>query len=214
MATTIQRLEDIIIPIVTELGLELFDLEFTSSNVRVTIDKTPVDGAPGVIDLGDITAVTRAVSRALDEHDPIAERYSLEVSSPGLERSLRTPLHFERAVGQTISVKTVPNADLERRLKGVLVRAGAVGAPAAEPDPSSAAPAGDPADSIDLLLDDGAVRTVAHRDIEKVRTVFEWGPEPRPAKPKTKPKAVAAAKAAAGDPTKSKKKKKKKVNAS
>jgi len=204
MATTIRRLEDIITPIVDELGLELFDLEFTSSTVRVTIDKAPADGAPGVIDLSDITAVTRAVSRALDEHDPIVERYSLEVSSPGLERSLRTPLHFERAVGQTITVKTVPNADLERRLKGVLVRAGAVGAPTAEPDPSSAAPVVDPADSIDVLLDDGAVRTVALRDIDKARTVFEWGPEPRAAKPKTKPKAGAAAKA--GDPTKSKKK--------
>lgn len=212
MATTIQRLDDIISPIVTELGLELFDLEFSSSTVRVTIDKAPVDGVPGVIDLGDITAVTRAVSRALDEHDPIADRYALEVSSPGLERSLRTPLHFERAVGQTVSIKTVPNADLERRLKGVLVRAGSVGAPPADPDPSATAPAPDPADSIDVALDDGAVRTVALRDIDKARTVFEWGPEPRPTKPKPKPTTGAAAKAAKGDPTTSKKKKK--VNAS
>lgn len=210
MATTIQRLDDIISPIVTELGLELFDLEFSSSTVRVTIDKAPVDGVPGVIDLGDITAVTRAVSRALDEHDPIAERYSLEVSSPGLERPLRTPRHFERAVGQTVSIKTVPNADLERRLKGVLVRAGSVGAPAADPDPSSTAPAPDPADSIDLALDGGEVRTVALRDIDKARTVFEWGPEPRPTKPKPKP--TTGTKASKGDPTTSKKKKK--VNAS
>lgn len=210
MATTIQRLDDIITPIVTELGLELFDLEFTSSTVRVTIDKAPVDGVPGVIDLGDITAVTRAVSRALDEHDPIAERYALEVSSPGLERSLRTPRHFERAVGQTVSIKTVPHADLERRLKGVLVRAGSVGAPVPAPDPASTAPAPDPADSIDVALDGGAVRTIALRDIDKARTVFEWGPEPRPTKPKPKP--TTGAKASKGDPTTSKKKKK--VNAS
>src|SRR4051812_9407845 len=110
MATVIQRLEDIVIPIVDELGLELFDLEFASSTVRVTIDKAPVDGVPGVIDLGDITAVTRAVSRALDEHDPIVDRYSLEVSSPGLERTLRTPRHFERAVGQLVAVKLLPGA--------------------------------------------------------------------------------------------------------
>ena len=51
MATMIQRLDDIITPIVTDLGLELFDLEFTSSTVRVTIDKAPVDGEPVPIDL-------------------------------------------------------------------------------------------------------------------------------------------------------------------
>jgi ribosome maturation factor RimP len=179
MATMLQRLDDIITPIVAELGLELFDLEFTSSTVRVTIDKAPVDGRPVPIDLSDITAVTRAVSRALDEHDPIPDRYSLEVSSPGLERSLRTPLHFERAVGQTVSIKTVPSSELARRLKGRLVRAGSVGAPAASPDV-------DPATSLDLELDGGEIRTVPYAELDKARTVFEWGPEPRPTKPKPK----------------------------
>ena len=221
MATTTQRLDDIITPIVTELGLELFDLEFASSTVRVTIDKAPVDGRPGVIDLADITAVTRAVSRALDEHDPIAERYSLEVSSPGLERSLRTPVHFERAVGQLVSIKTVPGSTSARRLKGTLTRAGAVGEASSEPGASSepiegAAPA-DPASSIDLVVD-GDVHTIAYADIDKARTVFEWGPEPRPSKPKPKPAAKTKrdSKAAAGSgaaESKQPKPKKKKVNA-
>jgi ribosome maturation factor RimP len=216
MATTTQRLDDIITPIVTELGLELFDLEFASSTVRVTIDKAPVDGRPGVIDLGDITAVTRAVSRALDEHDPIAERYSLEVSSPGLERTLRTPRHFERAIGQLVSVKTVPHAAGERRVKGTLTRAGAVGTAAPAPDDVEVDVAA--ADSIDVLVD-GAVHTIAYADIDKARTVFEWGPEPRPSKPKPKPaaKTKTASKAAASDAASSKQpkpKKKKKVNAS
>jgi ribosome maturation factor RimP len=180
MATMLQRLDDIIAPIVTELGLELFDLEFTSSVIRVTIDKAPVDGEPVPIDLSDITAVTRAVSRALDEHDPIPDRYSLEVSSPGLERTLRTLLHFERAVGQTVSIKTVPRSDLERRLKGRLLRAGLVGA-----EPASTVT--DPASSLDVELGTDDVRTVAFDDIDKARTVFEWGPEPRPTKPKDGP---------------------------
>lgn len=192
MATITQRLEDIIVPIVTDLGLELFDLEFAGATVRVTIDKAPADGVPGVIDLGDITAVTRAVSRALDEHDPIVDRYSLEVSSPGLERPLRTPLHFERAIGQIVSIKTVAvrgaSPSVERRLKGTLVRAGAVGAPLAQPDegdPDAGVP--EASTSIDVVLDDGRVRTVVYDDIDKARTVFEWGPEPRSSKPKTKP---------------------------
>jgi len=200
MATMLQRLDDIITPIVTDLGLELFDLEFTSSTVRVTIDKAPVDGEPVPIDLSDITAVTRAVSRALDEHDPIPERYSLEVSSPGLERPLRTPLHYERAVGQTVAVKTVPSSGLDRRLKGLLVRAGRVGA-GGDPDGTGAA------DSIDLELEGGEVRTVAYADIDKARTVFEWGPEPKPAKPKPK------AGPTTGSAKQTKKPKKKKVDA-
>jgi ribosome maturation factor RimP len=202
MATMLQRLDDIITPIVTDLGLELFDLEFTSSTVRVTIDKAPVDGAPVPIDLSDITAVTRAVSRALDEHDPIPERYSLEVSSPGLERPLRTPRHYERAVGQTVAVKTVASSGHDRRLKGVLVRAGLVGAAPAG-DPGADAPDG----SVDLELEGGEIRTVAYADIDKARTVFEWGPEPKPTKPKPK------AGPTTGSAKQTKKPKKKKVDA-
>ena len=199
MATLLDRLDDIVRPIVAELGLELFDLEFTSSTIRVTIDKAPVDGVPVAIDLSDITAVTRGISRALDEHDPIPDRYSLEVSSPGLERTLRTPRHFERAIGQTLAIKTVPGSGLDRRLSGQLVRAGEVGAP----------PAADAAtETLDLLLEDGEVRTIAYADIDKARTVFEWGPQPRPTKPKPK------AGPATGSAKQPKKPKKKKVDAS
>jgi ribosome maturation factor RimP len=172
MATTAQRREAIVAPIVAELGLELFDLEFTGGNLRVTVDVADPASATG-IDLGDLTAVTRAVSRALDEHDPIPDRYSLEVSSPGLERTLRTPRHFERAVGQQVAIKTVPEAGTDRRLAGELVRADGT--------------------SIDVRLDGGDVRTVPYADIAKARTVFEWGPEPRskakqPKPSSTKPK--------------------------
>lgn len=207
MATLLERLDDIVRPIVDELGLELYDLDFAGGTIRVTIDKEPADGEPVAIDLADITAVTRAVSRALDEHDPIPDRYSLEVSSPGLERALRTPRHFERAVGQTLAVKTVPTSGLDRRLTGQLVRAGEVTAGAAT---SASAPSGSGVDTIDLRGEDGEVRTIAYADIDKARTVFEWGPEPRPSKPKNKPKAGTAAGAA----TKPKKPKKKKVDAS
>jgi ribosome maturation factor RimP len=184
--TTPARLQQLIEPIVTGLGLELFDLQYTGSTLTVLLDRpappatgdeAPADGPgrrPG-LDLAAITRVTRAVSRALDEADPIAGRYSLEVSSAGLERPLRTPAHFVGAVGETISVKTVPGSDGPRRLRGRLVRAAGPGNGGA---------------SIDVRVDtpDGELHTVAYADIDKARTVFEWGPEPKPAKPRpTKP---------------------------
>ena len=68
-----QRVQDLVAPIVADLDLELFDLEQAGGVLRVTIDK------PGGVDVSDLTAVTRALSRALDEHDPISGKYTLEV---------------------------------------------------------------------------------------------------------------------------------------
>jgi len=173
--TRADRLRAIVEPIVDDLGLELFDLEFSGSTVTITIDLLPGDeraeasapDAPRGVDLSDITAVTRAVSRAFDEHDPIEGAYSIEVSSPGLERPLRTPVHFRRAIGQTITVKTVAGLEVGRRLKGVLEAADD--------------------DGITIILEpSGDAQTIPYGDIEKARTVFVWGPEPKPAKPKPK----------------------------
>ena len=59
----------------------------------------------------------------LDVHDPIPGQYTLEVSSPGLERPLRTPAHFLRAVGQQVAVRTHPGVEGERRVTGLLTSA-------------------------------------------------------------------------------------------
>lgn len=177
----VDRLRDIVEPIVTDLDLELFDLEWSGSTLTVTIDRPPrPDAGPdqhgGGVSIDAITTVTRAVSRTLDEVDPIPGNYKLEVSSPGLERSLRTPVHFQRAIGQKVTVKTVPGFDGARRLKGQLVRAGdgSTGARADDdPRPSS----------IDVVLDEpaGVIVTVGYDQIERARTVFEWGGAPKPA---------------------------------
>ena len=98
-------------------GLELVDVERRASVLLVTVDRA------GGVDLDALTAANRAVSRALDELDPIPGRYSLEVSSPGVERRLRTPAHFARAVGEMVAVKTRPQVPGERRLRGRLVAA-------------------------------------------------------------------------------------------
>ncbi len=78
---------------------------------------------PGGVDLDALAEANRAVSRALDELDPFPGRYTLEVSSPGLERRLRTPAHFARAVGETVTVRTLPGTAAVRRVRGVLAAA-------------------------------------------------------------------------------------------
>ena len=73
------RVRDLVAPICTDLGLELYDVEHTGGKVRVTVER------PGGVDLEALSIATRLISRELDERDPVPGRYQLEVSSPGLE---------------------------------------------------------------------------------------------------------------------------------
>jgi ribosome maturation factor RimP len=152
--TIADRLRDLIEPVVTGLGLELFDLEYGGGVLRVTVDRD------GGVDLDAVAQATRAVSRALDDADPIGGHYTLEVSSPGLERTLRTPAHFAWAVGKDVSVKTVAGFEGERRLRGTIRAAG---------DDEVVIAGEGPNDELRL----------AYGDIEKARTVFEWGGRPK-----------------------------------
>ena len=156
MTAAIDRVRALVEPLTDEVGVELFDLELNGGVLRITLDK------PGGVDLEDITRVTRAVSRALDEADPISGHYTLEVSSPGLERTLRTPAHWFWAVGRQVAVKTVAGFDGERRLTGTVT--------AADDDAAT------------MTLDDpaGEVLELRYDDVERARTVLDWGPAPKP----------------------------------
>ncbi len=96
------------------------------------------------------------------------------MSSPGLERTLRTPAHFAGAIGTRINVKAVAHLDGARRFTGTLVRAGDT--------------------DVDVVLDEpaGESRVIAYDQIERARTVFEWGPAPKPGKGPKSPKAPKA----------------------
>lgn len=155
-----ERVRALIAPVVDSRGLELFDLEQAGAVLRVTVDR------PGGVDIDVIAEVTRAISRALDEHDPIAGAYTLEVSSPGLERTLRTPAHWAWAVGRTVSVKTFPNHPLGRRFAGTVT--------------------GSTDTTVTIALDEpvGESVTLALGEISKARTTFEWGAAPKPGGPK------------------------------
>ena len=107
-------------PLLAALGLELFDVQFTGSGrartVRVLVDRD------GGVDLDAITAASERIQPALDALDELGP-FALEVSSPGLERPLRRPEHFRRAVGETVSVKVRDTDGDVRRLRGGLLAA-------------------------------------------------------------------------------------------
>ena len=98
----VDRVTSLVAPIVTDLGLDLYDIEYTGGIVRIVVDTQP--GGPAGVSLENIALITRLVSREFDHSDPVPGRYTLEVTSPGLERTLRLPRHFVREVGKTIAV--------------------------------------------------------------------------------------------------------------
>src|ERR1700722_17849475 len=104
-------------PVLADLGLDLVDVETTGGVVRVLVDRD------GGVDLDALAAANKAVSIELDRLDPMPGRYTLEVSSPGVERRLRTPAHFARTIGETVTVRTHPGTTEVRRLQGVLAAA-------------------------------------------------------------------------------------------
>ncbi len=158
---TAERIRLLVAPLIDDTPADLYDITYAGGVLQITVDQ------PGGVDMAVIGRLTRAISRLLDETDPIAGAFTLEVSSPGLERPLRTAEHFTRAMGETISVKTHAGVDGERRFKAVVVGADTEGV--------YLAPVDDPA---------GEPRQLRFHDIERARTVFEWGPAPKPGGPK------------------------------
>ena len=149
-----ERVRAVVEPPLSEKGFEVVDVERNGPVLKVTVDR------PGGIDMEAVTDATRLVNDLLDRHDLVGPKTTLEVSSPGIERPLRTPEHFKRFVGTEVAVKAKPGTEGDRRMTGVLEAAD----------------------------DDGVVvagRRLAYDDIEKARTVFVWPPPGRPAGKKT-----------------------------
>jgi ribosome maturation factor RimP len=160
----VQDLFAVLQPVVAAAGLDLVDVEMKSGVLQVTVDRE------GGVDLEALTDANRAVSTLLDEVDPIPGRYSLEVSSPGIERPLRTPAHFAKAVGSTVTVKTRPQVPGDRRLRGTL------------------ASSDDDGFALAVEGSDEEPRRLAYADVDRVRTVFVWGGQDTPGTPGPKQK--------------------------
>ena len=111
-------LEKLIEPTIEQLGYELSDLELKLDGrdgiVRVFIDK------PEGVDLSDCEIVSRQLSAILDVEDPLPGNYRLEVSSPGLDRTLTKPEHFQRFTGEAVRVKLRFPVAGRRNFRGTL----------------------------------------------------------------------------------------------
>lgn len=160
MSATAERVRDLVAPLLTDPDVVLYDVEYTGGTLRIVIDRD------GGVDLGTITEVTRAVSAALDDADLLPGAYTLEVSSPGLERALRTPEHFSGAVGREVRIKLRPGTEGDRRAAGVLTAAD---------------------DRTVTVVDAaGLERVLRIDDITKANVHVDWSPPPKPGSPTSK----------------------------
>jgi ribosome maturation factor RimP len=112
------QLRELLGPVVEGLGYELWELEYGTrpggALLRAYID------SPDGIAVEDCERVSRAISEKLDEADPIENEYTLEVSSPGLDRVLRTPEHFARFAGERVKLEMSQAVNGRKRFAGRL----------------------------------------------------------------------------------------------
>lgn len=115
---TVQRVTEIIKPFADELGLELWDITFKKEGsdwyLRIFIDKE------GGVSVDDCVDLTHAVTKPLDEADPIPQSYMLEVCSPGIERELKKDEHFLKYIGSPVMLRAIRPIDGVRDFCGTL----------------------------------------------------------------------------------------------
>ena len=147
------ELEALIEPVVESLGLELVEATFKQEGgrrvLRVIVDRE------GGVDLDTIAEASKKVSRRLDLEDFGQDSYTLEVSSPGVERPLKKPADFVKRVGERVKVKTYGPVEGARTHIGTIAAADE--------------------HAVTIAVEDGE-RRLSHGDIASARTVFEWGP--------------------------------------
>ncbi len=120
MASKQEQLDQLIAPIVASLNCELWGLEYLTQG-RYTTLRIFIDAENGV-SLEDCEKVSRQISSVMDVEDPIDGEYTLEVSSPGMDRPLYKTAHYMRYVGETINVRLRVARDGRRRFKGVITK--------------------------------------------------------------------------------------------
>ena len=179
-ATIEHEIQTLIEPLVADFGAEVFDVSWGGGRLKVAVD------APGGIDTTTLSKVSRTISQELDLRDPIESRYTLEVSSPGLERRLRRPEHFAKSIGSTVTLKL---KDGKTRLSGEIVEATdtevtlrLADGDLARANGNSAEAGGDLAGAGDPLT-----KTISYSDIARAQTVFQWEGAPREGAQKSRP---------------------------
>lgn len=116
---TVSICERIALPIAEEMGLELWDVRFEKEGsgwfLRYFIDKE------GKVGIDDCEAFSRKIDPILDKEDPIDKSYCLEVSSPGVERELKKPEHFQKYLGSKVTIRLIRAMDNKKEFVGELI---------------------------------------------------------------------------------------------
>lgn len=142
--------EELLRPIVEELGYELWDVSYAKIGTEYHLEIT-IDSEEG-ISISDCEKVHRAIDPVLDENDPIENAYRLEVSSPGIERELRTDAHMAASVGLVVELRFFAAQNGAKTLIGAL--------------------AAFDADTVTVVTPDDVEHTFARKDISRIRTVY------------------------------------------
>lgn len=115
---TVAKVLEITEPYARELGLDIWDIRFVKEGtdwyLRIFIDKE------GGVSIDDCVDLTHAITKPLDEADPISQSYLLEISSPGVERELVTDAHFEKFIGADVMVRLIRPIEKVRDFSGTL----------------------------------------------------------------------------------------------
>lgn len=147
-----ERVRELLFNVVLEAQCYLWDVEYVKEGAEMIL-RIVIDSNEGIT-LDDCERVTRAIDPVLDEADPIESSYRLEVTSPGVERPLTRPDHFEACVGEEVEVRLFAPRNGAKTLRGIL-------ASTEEKQFSLTLPGGE---TVSLLKSEAA----------KVSTVFNW----------------------------------------
>ena len=142
----------LVAPVAEELGLLLWDVEFVKEGAR-RILRVTIDHEDGIT-IDDCERMHRAIDPILDEADPIEVAYDLEVSSPGIERDLRTDAHILASVDEVVDLRFFAPVNGQKTLRGILAGLDEAG---------------------NVLVEvDGEVVAFARNAVAKISTVFEF----------------------------------------
>ena len=157
MADVAEQIWGLVGPYVAAEGIELDDVEVLGGGklLRVVVDGDEPIGLDRIADL------SRGISRLIEADDPFPGPYTLEVTSPGLERKLRRPEHFRKAIDSDVHIKTFTKIEDEKHHRGALVAADR--------------------DAVVVAVE-GVDRRIEMSDISSARTVFVWEKGEKPGK--------------------------------